>query len=67
MRAAGLVQSRSFHVRAENWLTGQQVEGKARSFMFVSLEHACTGASVCASSAPVVFALAKRHLGSRKA
>ena len=27
MRAAGLVQSRSFHVNTENWLTGQRTEG----------------------------------------
>ena len=27
VRAAGLVQSRSFHVNAENWLTGQCTEG----------------------------------------
>ncbi len=27
VHAAGMVQSRSFHTRAENWLTGKQVEG----------------------------------------
>ena len=27
VRAAGLVQSRSFHVNAENWLTGESTEG----------------------------------------
>lgn len=39
VRAAGLVQSRSFHVRAENWLTGRQVEGEARSFTSASCSH----------------------------
>lgn len=49
VRAAGLVQSRSFHVNTENWLTGQCTEGGTSAPAMLS------STSAPQSTCPAVF------------
>jgi hypothetical protein len=49
--AAGMVQSRAFHLRQENWVTGQSHEGGCSIVVYISIEvGACLHSGIQLSS-----------------